>query len=242
MTMEIRNLRLDENKPPLSEWSTKTTFYNGSVEIETRYSWSQEIPPFITDTPGFEEPRTYRLTCSFINTATGEIEDEHNHFFASAELLEKIKTDFKKYVLTFWGIARKIDHNFPQRTHADLSNLLDPAKDCQPSYFYKEVYAEIARSRLKSYALEVKLQCFSKKHNSFADVEIFYGESGKVEGLECSIRRRSTYYHLRVRSSTKGLYIKRIESNSKLNAKNEPSFEAASFARYKDKVESLRIA
>lgn len=221
------------SRSPFSSWCRTTSYYDGRVQIKEIFEWDREIPAIFQTVPGFDAECICHLKDTFIELHTGEVEDVHNYYFAGGDLLKKIRLDFKKQVMKLWQMARKIDPSFPHHTTADLANILDPFIDDQPRYFSAGIeYALISRSRLKSYPIQVDVRGGTNKGSSWSRSEIFYGESGRIEGLECLIRRRNRNFTLRLRNSPHGLYIKRIESDFKDGERHYPSFDVNSYKQY----------
>ncbi len=230
---EFLRTKKDENKPPLSSWSRRTSFYDGNVLIEERFDWDDEVPVIFGEIDGFETSQICHLKDTFVELHTGEIEDVHDFYFAGGEALEKIRMDFKTKVMPLWQMARRIDCHFPHHTTSDLANILDPLTDNQPVHFNSSSYATIKRSRLSGCPAMVEVEGGTDKGTSWTKAEIFYGYSGNIEGLDCEVRRKSKYHRLRLRNSSNGLYIKKIETDAKLGEKPAPTFEVKGSRQYK---------
>ena len=89
----------DKSRPPMSSWTHTNSFYGGSRVITEFYDWDDITPSFITDTPGFGAGTVAHMSVTFVEQHTGEIEDVHDHYFAGGKALEKVRNDFKFYVV-----------------------------------------------------------------------------------------------------------------------------------------------
>lgn len=226
---------LDSSKLPMAPWEARTDYYGGEVSILERYEWDQSVPSWVGSVPGFAPQHVNHMRVTFVELHTGEIQDVHEHYFASGPVLEKIRVDFKQYVMSCWHMARKIYSGFPHHTIVDLPKLLDPQRDNQARYFNASDYARICPSRLKSYALSAIVKGATEKRNSSFTAEMFYGMSGDLEGLDCHIERRNDLYEMRARRSPDGgVYVSSIKLGKRANCTLSWStmFEAKSYRKY----------
>lgn len=234
---EVGWIKTDSFKPPFESWYRTNSFYDGRVVIREHFEWDSVIPDFMSDVAGFQAKDICHLKDTFVELNTGEIKDTHHYYFAGGDLLRKIRLDFKSQVMGYWKLARKIDPDFPSHTIADFSNLLDPFVDDQPKYFSVGMeYARISKSRLKKYPIQVDVRGGTNKGTSWSSSELFYSPNGKIEGLDCLIRRRSRNYSLRLRSCSKGTYIKQIESDFLLGERHWPSFCVSGYKQYETEM------